>query len=351
MFKDMVDAERGDYGAAERLRRHSAETADWMEKRDQTAWRVKPNDVEYRVNPSTTAGQGGNFAPPLWIIDQFATFPRAHRVLADLVPSFPLPQGVHTVNLPRLTTGNAENPQNDATPDSSSDIVDAAVTSNVVTISGHGDVSLQELDQSPPGAHLDWAFFKDLSEAYDAQLEAQLINGSGANGQLLGLLNVSGINTTSASASTATGMFTDIGKVVSKIGNNRKIPPTAWLMTTSRFAWLGSSEDQQQRPLMITDKDGSGEFDLLAIEVKLDDAIPTNLGTGANQDVIIACVSSDGILLESAPHARVHLEVLSGTLQARIQLHCYVAALLGRYPSGISVLNGSNMAVASGFNS
>lgn len=349
-FKDMIDAERGDHGAKERIRRHLGEVKDETERRDKRARESKPEDVEFRVNPSTATGQGGSFAPPLWMIDRFATLPRAKRVLADAIPSFALPQGVHSVNLPRLTTGNTEQATADLAADPSSDAVDAAVACNVVTISGHGDVSLQVLDQSPPGAHVDWAFFKDLSEAYDANLEYQLLNGSTGVGQLPGILNLSGINTTSASANTATGMFADIGKVVSKVGNNRKMPPEVWLMTTSRFAWLGSSEDQQQRPLMITDKDGSGEFDLLAIEVKLDDAIPTTLGTGGNQDVIIACRPSDSVLLESAPRARVYLDVLSGTLGARIQLHCYVA-VLHRYPSGISVLNGSNMAVASGFNS
>lgn len=353
MFKDMVDAERGDYGAAERLRRHASETSDWLEKRDGAAWQVKPNDVEYRVNPNRTPGQGGNFAPPLWIIEQFATAPRAKRVLADELPTFPLPRGVQTVNLPRLTTGEAVNTEADLSPDDEQDAVDAAVTSNVVTISGEGDVSLQLLDQSPAGAHLDWAFFKDLSEAYDADLEAQLLNGSNAAGQLQGLLNIvpstNQVTYTSGSPS-ATGMFTDIGQVIAHIGNNRKCPPEIWLMNTARMAWLGSSEDSQQRPLMITDKDDSGDFDLLGFAVKLDDAIPTNLGTGLNQDVIIAYRPSDGLLFESAPHARVHLDVLSGTLQARIQLHRYVAALLGRYPTAVATLQGSGMAVQSGFN-
>lgn len=351
MFVDMIDAERGGYSAKERLERHGREIQGEMERRDKEARDAKPSDLEYRTNPNTTAGQGGSFAPPLWIIDQFATYPRAKRVLADMIPSFPLPQGVHSVNLPRLSTGNTENIDPDLGGDADTDITDASVTSNVVTISGHGDVALQLLDQSPPGAHLDWAFFKDLTEAYDAELEAQLINGSGTGAQLTGLLNVTGnlpVTYTSGTP-TATGMFTFLGQLISRVGNNRKLPPELVLMTTSRLGWLGSSEDQQQRPLMITDVDGSGKFDLMTIEVKLDDAMPMTLGATANGDTIIACRPSDMILLESAPHARVHLDVLSGTLQARIQLHCYVAALVGRYPSGISYLTGTGTVIQSGF--
>ena len=352
IFKDMVDAERGDYGAKERLHRHSREMADELERRDKEAHAQRPDELEYRVNPNRTTGQGGYFAPPLWIIEQFATAPRAKRVLADLIPNFPLPQGVGSVNLPRLTTGNTEAIESDLGADPSTDIVDASVTSTVETISGHGDVSLQVLDQSPPGAHLDWAFFKDLTEAYDAQLEAQLINGSNANGQLNGVLNVAASTnkvTYTSGTPTATSMFTFLGQTIAKVGIYRQLPPEVWLMTTSRLAWLGSSEDSQNRPLAITDADGSGKFDLITFPVEIDDAIPTNLGAGANQDAIIVCRPSDMLLFESEPHARVHLDVLSGTLSARIQLHRYVAALTGRYPSAIATLTGTGMVVQSGF--
>src|SRR5581483_10166458 len=175
---------------------------------------------------------------------------------------------------------------------------------------------------------------KDLTEAYDSQLETQLLNGSGAAGQLFGLLNVSGISTVTYTdgTPTATEMFTYLGQAVAAVGKNRKLPPECWLMNTSRLAWLGSSEDSQNRPLMIADRDGAGDVDLLAYPVELTDAMPVTLS--GNQDAIIACRPSDSLLFESAPHARVHLDVLSGTLQARIQLHCYVAALMGRYPTG-----------------
>ena len=36
------------------------------------------------------------------------------------------------------------------------------------------------------------------------------------------------------------------------IGNNRKRPPEAWMMRTSRWAWLTSSEDGSNRPLGLS---------------------------------------------------------------------------------------------------
>jgi HK97 family phage major capsid protein len=353
-----------DRAALERLERHAAELRVELPKREariRAELERRSTDLdgpltglEYRTNPSRTDGQGGYFAPPLWLIDQFATAPRVGRVLSRLAPNFALPQGAASVSIPRLTTGTLSGAQPDNTPSPGRDVVDASVTSGVVTIAGQGDVSMQLLEQSAPGAHLDAGFFKDLMEDYVAQLETQLINGSGtgveADTQLQGLLSVvqsaNKISYTSGSPS-ATGMFTFLGQTVAAVGNNRKQPPECWLMTTSRLAWLGSSEDTQNRPLMITDRDGSGNLDLLSFDVELDDAIPTTLST--NQDRIIATRPSDMIVLESEPRASVMKQVLSGTLQARLQIHGYAAALLGRYPSATAYLQGTGMAVQSGF--
>ena len=359
-FQDLIAGFDGDNAANNRLERHAREVKDELERRDRAAFMRAPEDVEYRTNPNRTSGFGGSFAPPLWLIDAFATAPRAKRVLGALIPNFDLPQGVQSVNLPRLTTGNVEQPVADLGADPSKDATDASVSCTVVTVSGHGDVAMQALEQSG-GAGLDYAFLKDLGEAYDEKLEQQLIAGAGnANAQLPGLLGLipsaQQISYQDASP-TATEMFGSLGKTVATVGNTRKLPPEAWLMTTSRLAWLGSSEDQQQRPLMLTDRDGAGNVDLLAYPVEPDDAVPTNLTydstnhvftTGGTQDVIIACRPSDSMLFESTPRAVVRTEVLSGTLQARIQMHRY-AAVLHRYPSGLAVLCDTGMTVQSGF--
>jgi HK97 family phage major capsid protein len=144
-------------------------------------------------------------------------------------------------------------------------------------------------------------------------------------------------------------MFPFLGQAVASIGKNRRCPPEAWLMTTSRLAWLGSQEDTQNRPLLIADKDGTGELDVLAFPVKLTDAMPTNLGAGTNQDAIIACRPSDFLLFESQPRTMVSFDnSLSGTLQVRIHLHRSVAVLF-RYPSAIAAIQGTGTIVQSGF--
>ena len=319
-FRDLVMAElRDDFAAKERLERH---------------------EIELRANPNRIQGQGGYFAPPGWLIEKFATQRRATRVLADLVPTFPLPPGVQSLNLPRLTTGGVEGAASDDAADPSQDDVDAATQSPVVTVSGMGDVAMQLLEQSPQGAHFDWVTFKDLGEAYDADLEAQIIFGTGSsvqpNQQFYGVTNVPntvGVTATSA-ASVLTGMYPLLGQVASRIGNNRSAPPEAWFMTTSRWSWLFSSEDNQSRPIVTPDvhppdaRDIDGPAAVSTIggwPVYVDDAIPTNLGAGGNQDLIFGCKPSDLVLFEGDPHMMVVLEVLSGTLQARLQYRCSAA--------------------------
>lgn len=340
LFKDQVSYARGERGdVADRLERHAREY-----------------EIEMRTHPDRTAGTGGNFAPPLWLIDQFANVPQPGRVLADLIPNYPLPVGVQSVNVPVLTAGMVTAPISDDTGITIGDITDTVTTSAVVTIAGFDDVSQQLFDNSPPGAHLDQVLYKSLVESYNAQLETQLLNGSGSSGQLQGIIGLSGINaiTYTDASPTATEMFLAFGQAVAAIGINRKRPPETWLMNTPRQAWIASSEDSQQRPLMVAGMNAPGEFQLVQYPVHLTDAIPRTLNT--NQDTVIACVPSDMLLLESDPHFRVMTDIAAdtesssaGTLSIRIELHRYVAAIVGRYPTGISVISGTGMVPASGF--
>ena len=129
-------------------------------------------------------------------------------------------------------------------------------------------------------------------------------------------------------------------------------------MTTSRWAWLASSADSQLRPFVTPDLhppmdynfDGPAAVSTLwGWPVYVDDAIPTNLGASANQDLIIACRPVDMVLFEGEPHTMVGRDVLSGTLSARLQLRRSAAFIAGRYPSGISVITGAGCVVQSGF--
>jgi hypothetical protein len=66
------------------------------------------------------------------------------------------------------------------------------VSAPVRTIAGQQDFAIQLLDQSPWG--WDEVVLEDLLADYNAKLDVQVISGSGAAGQVTGILNVAGIN-------------------------------------------------------------------------------------------------------------------------------------------------------------
>jgi HK97 family phage major capsid protein len=283
-------------------------------------------------------------------------------VLADLIPaSFPLPRGVQSINVPIIkSTGTQVLPvaNNQGQPDQ--DITDASGASNVVTLSGQADVALQLLEQSPPGAHIDWALFKDMTGSYDAQLEGQLMNGAGsASNQLNGVLNVpSQVDITFTNA-TPTGalLYPYLGQAVAQIGDGRDVPPEAWFMRTARWAWITTAEDTSGLPFGLPSPFFMGNTadtpdpvgGLLGFPVFLDDAIPATFGAGGNQDQIACLRPSDLIFFEGAPQMSVDLEVLSAALGARLIYRNYAAAITSRFAAGIAAIAGTGLVVQSGF--
>lgn len=363
-------------GATERLQRHALEMTIVLGERHSAAARaLRAGGFEFRVEPNTTPGTGGDFAPPLWTIELFATAPRPHRVLADLIPArFPMPPGVSSINLPIIQNGSVVQPSPPATATPDTDITDQAGSSSVVTLTGQVDCALQLLEQSPAGAHVDWAFMTDLAAAYDADLEAQLLSGAGtASDQILGTATTAGAYVTYNNGSpTGSGMYPFLGQAGAQIGDNRDLPPECWLMRTARWMWITTSEDTQGLPFGLPSPFFMGNTSdtpdpvggLLGLPVFLDDAIPNTVTwgtpsagtppvfTGGTQDLILGLRPSDLILFEGNPHisvGNVYRQPLSGALGVRIQLHDYAAAITNRYTTGIAAIGGTGFAVQSGF--
>jgi HK97 family phage major capsid protein len=104
------------------------------------------------------------------------------------VARLPLPDQGMTLIIPRGTTGAAVASQ--ATENSAlqnTDEVWGNLTVPVATIGGQQDVSRQSLERGTPG--IDQLVYMDLAGAYHAELDRQVIAGSGASGQMLGMLN------------------------------------------------------------------------------------------------------------------------------------------------------------------
>lgn len=367
------DGDGGANAATERLARHAAELRVEMparlanrERRAREEQRAMPEGsiFESRVNPNRTDGQGGYFVPPLWMVDQYVDLPRFGRVAANLCQRFDLPPGTDSINLPKVSTGTAAAVQTaDAAAVQSTDLTDTFVQANVKTIAGQQDIALQLLDQSP--INFDDVIYADLLADLNSKLDIQVINGSNAAGQVLGILNVSGINavTYTDASPTLPELYVPLVQSASLVEKNRKLPATAVVMIPSMWYWSTGQLDTTNRPLITLPgpaynpaatqnglaAEGAAGMFAYGAPVYTDGNIPSNLGGGTNETRIITARWSDLFLWEGPVRTRVLQEVLSGTLQVRVQVFEYFAFMGNRRPEAISVISGTGVIPTSGY--
>jgi len=332
----------GDGSAVERLRRHATDVE---------------TDPEYR-DLTRTDGAGGYFVPPLWMMQDYIELARAGRAYANLCNGQALPPGTDSINIPKVASGTATAAQ---TADNQSvqetDMTDDYVNAPVRTIAGQQDVAIQLLDQSP--ISFDQVVFRDLTADYATKADLQVITGSGSSGQVTGVRGTSGIETITYTTSTPTvaQLYSKIADAVQRVHTLRFMPPTAIVMHPRRWAYFLASVDSTGRPL-VTPNAGNpmnnvATLGAVAAEqvvgqmhglpVITDPNMPTNLGTGTNQDVVHVLRASDLLLFESGIRSRVLPEVGSGNLTVRLQVYGYLAFTAARYPKSVVEIGGSGL--------
>lgn len=346
-FRDLYLAKiKGDSAAQDRIQRHGQQV-----------------DVELR-DISTTDTAGGEFVPPLWLVDEYAALARAGRVTADLIGSRPLPGGTDSISVPRITTGSAVAVQ--ATENNTiqeTDLVTDSVSSDVTTIAGMEDVSVQLLEQSPIA--FDQVIAGDLAADYARKFDQQILAGSGSSNQLNGILGstgagISGSNVVTYTATTpvASGLYPKVADAVQQVATGRFAPAQAIVMHPRRWAFLLASLDTSDRPLIVPSAGGpnnamglNGQVaaeafvgTLQGLPVFVDPNITTTSGASTNEDRIIVFRPSDALLWEGTPKAEVFRETLSGALTVRFRLYCFAALIANRWPAGISVIKGTGLA-------
>jgi len=339
------------------------EQTDRELRREGYSRRARGSVFETRTNPNRTDGQGGYFVPPLWLIDEYIDLPRFGRTAANLCKNMDLPSGTDSVNLPKVATGTTVAAQTaDAASVSSTDLTDTSVSAPVRTIAGQQDIAIQLLDQSP--ISFDEVVMADLLGDYDAKLDIQVLNGTGANGQVTGIIPTSGINAVTYTDATPTlpELWIPLLQAASQIAKNRKLPGTGVVLTPSVWYWALSQLDSTGRPLILPNQnvmnamgaagelesDGPAGMFTYGLPAFLDGNIPATFGGGTETKVLTARWQ-DLYLWEGAMRSRVLSEILSGTLQVRIQVYDYVAFMANRRPESISAISGTGVIPVAGF--
>lgn len=348
-FTDMYRQQMGMASRAvqERLQAHEQEMADALSER-----------------AVATGGLGGMVAPQ-YLTDLAAPLARAGRPTADVVRRLPLPASGMSIVVPRQTTGvTAAVQATQNTNVSNTDAVVTDLTVPVVTIAGQQDVSRQSLER---GEGVDELIFSDLVGAYNVALDSQVLSGTGTSGQMLGILNTAGVTQMSAftAAAAADTFWRKIAGAVVAIQSGRFLAPTGIIVHPRRWGWLVSLLDSSNRPLVVPNMNGpsnaQGHYTepidtpspapagwLQGVPVYTDANIPTSVGTGPEDQVIVARVE-DHLLWEEdggLPRQLRFEQTLGNTLTVKLVAYGYAAFTAGRYPLATAILGGN---AAAGF--
>lgn len=311
-------------------------------------------EVEARAL-TTTAGGGGEFAPPAWLVDQYVTLARAARPTADLMRHQDLPMGISSVNVPKLLTGTATAQQaNQNTAVQNTDATTGSITANIVTIAGQQIISQQLLDQS--GVNMDDILLADLVADYNAKLDLFVLNNNATNAK--GLLQQAGTTAQTYTSGTPTTalLYANVAAAIAGVQGVRYLPPTAIIMHPRRWAAFIGAADTTGRPIyspsggmnnpgtIDRNYDAQGPVGQVAgLPAYTDPQIPTNLGAGTNQDPVIVLRTDDCVLWEGSLKTEAFRETKADQLSILLRVYNYAAFTCNRYAASVAVISGTGL--------
>jgi HK97 family phage major capsid protein len=328
------------------------------EAQDRLERNIREVEVETRAL-TTTDGAGGDFVPPLWMVNEYVQLARAKRPVADRVRNEQLPTGTDSINVPTLATGTAvaeQATQNTAVQNT--DATTSSVTANVATLAGQQVVAVQLIEQSP--INLDTILLQDLAADYAAKVDLFVLNNN-ATGKK-GLLQQASTNAQTYTQATpavggAGGFYSNIAQAVSSVWTGYFGAPDTIAMHPRRWAWMLAASDSSNRPLILpgsnapmntvgtmTGNTAQGVVgNIQGLDVVLDSQIPVNLGGGTNQDPVVVFDSQAAILWEGSPHIEAFRETKADQLSVLLRFYRYAAFTAARYPKSISVILGTGL--------
>lgn len=333
-------------GARDRLERHAREV------------QVEGELSERALNTGGAAG----LVPPQYLVALAAPLARSGRPTANVVNHMPLPSEGMSLVIPRGTTGASVAPQNGQnTPISSTDEVWADLTIPVVTAAGQQDVSRQLLERG--GAGIDALIYSDLAGAHAVDVDRQVLGGSGAAGECLGIFLTGSVNqaTAFAAAVTTTTFYTKIAGQISAVQTTRLLAPDLIIGHPRRWGWLTAQVDSAGRPIVlpqanmplnaigiwdeITDAPSTSPDGLVQnLPFLTDGSVPIAVGTGP-EDQMAVVRRADLILWEDGDGMPKELrfeQTLGGSLTVKLAVYSYFAFTAARYPKAVGVIGGNS---------
>ena len=334
----------GDFAAQERLARHMKEEA--VERRD--------------VDTSNFVG----LVIPQYLVDLAAPYARAGRPTADFATNkMALPPSGMTLNISRMTTGTStavQETQNTAVSETDAD--DTLLTVDVRTIAGQQDLSRQVVER---GTGVDEFVVRDLIRSWHTTLDAQVLNGTGSNGQMKGIRS-SGGNAITFTATTPTValLYPKLADALQAVQSNVFTTPTHWIMHPRRLAFLLAATDTTGRPVVVPTANGAfnaagvgagvaeygnSGYQLLGLPIVTDANVGTTYGSATNQDEIYLVDSREMHLWEQAgaPFSLRFDATTPGSLTIKTVVYGYAAFTAERYAKAASIISGTGLVAPS----
>lgn len=324
--------------AAERIARNNAITLG-AERRDATS----------------SAFDGA--IPPKYLLDKFAPVARAGRPFCNAIGSTPLgPDGI-SFTVPRGTTGTSGAMTDEGAAFSETDYDVTDLTNSVRLVTGQQDISRTVFMRG--NSVVDQILFPDLIAASETALNLSVLNGSGTAPQHRGVMQVASINavTYTDASPTVAEAWPKFADAIQRINSNRYAPATLIVMHPRRWGWITSALDSQGRPLFNFQmevpawaatafgeaaKYGQVVGTLQGLPVVTDASIPTNLGAGTNEDMVLVVRHFDVHLFEDSLF-QLTFEQAIGPEKVRLAVGKFSLLIAGRYPSAISTVGGTGL--------
>ena len=343
--RDAFNAQvRGDFGAQERLARHMKEES--VERRD--------------VDTSNFAG----LVVPQYLVDLAAPLARAGRPTADFATNkMALPAAGMSLEISRMTTGTStaiQETQNTAVSETDAD--DTLLSVPVRTIAGQQDLSRQAIER---GTGIDTFVVADLIRSWHTTLDAQVLNGTGNNGQFKGIRNAGGNAITfTATTPTVALLYPKLADALQQVQSNVFTTPTSWIMHPRRLAFLLAATDTAGRPLVVPAagvpqnavSTGAGVaqyansgYQLLGLPIVSDANVGTTYGAATNQDEIYLVDAREMHLWEQpgSPFSLRFDATTPGSLTIKTVVYGFSAFTAERYAKAASIISGTGLVAPS----
>lgn len=295
-------------------------------------------------------GTGSVFAAqiPDWITTSQAPTSIAAAPLLAYAQELPLHAG-NAIDLVGFATPPVAAPQSAPNASVSNvDWADSTVSLPIRTFAGSFTIGLQALEQGKAG--LDAQVLPRQVDAVNASLSASVIAGDGTSGNVVGLAHTPSASTQTwtSGSPTVADFVTNLETLIRKCEVGARGGHPVVILHPRRLSWLRASLTAASAPIPVTWSPSTipaGTIDLNGVHILADGGVPTNGGTGTDEDIVIV-VRDVGVLSDfyiSAPVVFVDLSSGSATMRADVITRRYCAFHAGRLAGAVGVMSGTGL--------